>query len=631
MSRHLGAPHREVDHDMALAAVRDRIRLLRRLGAAGPGLLTAIVAFLLVASLVPAGTAVALAVLIERVGTTEAAGLTAVAAAPLVMFAVLLLVGHGLDAVREPLFFLARCRIDGAHRVEVARLASTSDTIGALERPEVQRLIRQARADPENWTERTPGMGALSLLAFLASLLGLVSAGAVLAAYAWWLVPLLVVPALAVQQLDRHGAVMWHRTWLRGIDGGLRAGVWQDAVTSSGEGKEVRVFGLGDWAVGRIDRHIREMFEPVWGLGGRLMTRQWAHFLLALVPLGIAFVAVALSGARGDTSVGVATAVFAAGSSVYRVFGTEVHDIVGGLACVRAFDQLREELRAAPPPRPAAPPPPDAPRATAPPLVRFEGLSFTYPGTRRRVLDGLDLEIWPGELLAVVGLNGAGKSTLIKLLAGLYEPTAGRITADGTDIVHIGAEAWRERIAIVFQDFVRYHLTAADNVALGHGSVPRDEAAIEAAARDAGFDEVLDRLPRGWQTPLARSRTGGVDLSGGQWQQVVLARALYAVRTGARLLVLDEPTAHLDVRTEFDVFARLTAHKGDASVVLISHRLSTVRQADRVVLLDRGRITESGTHDELMALDGAYAAMFAVQADRFRRGHDDRVEEGELR
>ncbi len=177
---------------------------------------------------------------------------------------------------------------------------------------------------------------------------------------------------------------------------------------------------------------------------------------------------------------------------------------------------------------------------------------------------------------------------------------------------------------------MRYHLSAADNVALGNGAVPRDDEALAAAAREAGLTEVLGRLPNGWDTPLARSRTGGVDLSGGQWQQVVLARALYAVHTGARLLVLDEPTAHLDVRTEFDVFGRLAAHRGDATVVLISHRLSTVRQADRIVLLSDGRIAESGSHAALMALGGEYAAMFELQAERFRRGYDDRMEEGDL-
>ena len=144
------------------------------------------------------------------------------------------------------------------------------------------------------------------------------------------------------------------------------------------------------------------------------------------------------------------------------------------------------------------------------------------------------------------------------------------------------------------------------------------------------MSSVLQRLPNGWDTPLSRSRTGGVDLSGGQWQQVVLARALYAVRSGARVLVLDEPTAHLDVRTEFEVFQRLSTVAGGASVVLISHRLSTVRQADRIVLLADGRIAESGSHDELMAAGGRYAEMFRIQAERFTRGYDDRIEEGEL-
>jgi ATP-binding cassette subfamily B protein len=185
-------------------------------------------------------------------------------------------------------------------------------------------------------------------------------------------------------------------------------------------------------------------------------------------------------------------------------------------------------------------------------------------------------------------------------------------------------------VSVVFQDFVRYHLSAADNVALGNALAPPHMAAVVGAARDAGLDRVVSQLPDGWQTPLARARRGGVDLSGGQWQQVALARALYAMRTGARVLVLDEPTAHLDVRTELDVFTRLAAHRGNASVILISHRLSTVRQVDRIVLLNDGRITEAGTHEQLMAAGGDYAAMFTVQAQRFRRGFEDRMDEGEL-
>ncbi|MDT0343987.1 ABC transporter ATP-binding protein [Streptomyces litchfieldiae] len=248
------------------------------------------------------------------------------------------------------------------------------------------------------------------------------------------------------------------------------------------------------------------------------------------------------------------------------------------------------------------------------------------------MLSGLDLEIRPGELLAVVGLNGAGKATLIKLLCGLYRPTGGAVTADGHDIALLRPENWRAHVAVAFQDFVRYPLSAGDNVALGQVAGPVPPGEIEAAAREAGLDPVVARLPAGWDTPLSRTVSGGVDLSGGQWQQVVLARVLYAVRRGARILVLDEPTAHLDVRTEFEVFRRLGERRTGASVVLISHRLSTVRGADRIVLLQDGRITESGTHDELVAAGGRaggrYAEMFAIQAARFRRGHQDRLEEG---
>jgi ATP-binding cassette subfamily B protein len=224
-------------------------------------------------------------------------------------------------------------------------------------------------------------------------------------------------------------------------------------------------------------------------------------------------------------------------------------------------------------------------------------------------------------------MNGAGKSTLTKLLAGLYEPTSGTIRADGRDIAEIGYTAWRRELAIVFQDFVRYPLSARENVALG---AHLDQQLLDSAAREAGFDEVLDRLPAGWDTPLSKELAGGVDLSGGQWQQVVLTRAVYAIKRGAKILVLDEPTAHLDVRTEFEVFERLTRLARDATVILISHRLSTVRQADRIVLLGNGRIAESGSHEELLGRGGDYAAMFTVQAERFQSGYDDRVEEGEL-
>jgi ABC-type multidrug transport system fused ATPase/permease subunit len=301
---------------------------------------------------------------------------------------------------------------------------------------------------------------------------------------------------------------------------------------------------------------------------------------------------------------------------------------------LRAFEQLRERL-GEPVQLPTVSTAAPAARGAAPPLVRFEDVCFGYAsesGPRGPVLDRLDLEIRPGEMLAIVGLNGAGKSTMTKLLAGLYTPTSGRITADGVGVSDPrggGLPVWRSRLAVVFQDFVRYHLSVLDNVRLGHAG-PLNRVAFDAAVREAGLAEVVEQLPDGWNTPLARDRTGGVDLSGGQWQQVILARALYAVGCGAQVLVLDEPTAHLDVRTEFELFGRLATLRQRTTVVLISHRLSTVRQADRILLLDGGRVAEAGTHAELMALRGRYEGMFALQAERFTRGYEDRIEEGGL-
>jgi ATP-binding cassette subfamily B protein len=389
-------------------------------------------------------------------------------------------------------------------------------------------------------------------------------------------------------------------------------------------GKESRIFGLGAWAIDRAQQQLLRMSRPKWSAGRRSVLEQWQIVAVVAPPLVAAFVLVVWQGAGSIARIGTVAGVLGASWAILNLLGfAEALEIEGAIPGNSAFRALRSEL--------ATEVTGDVPPATlqpgsCAPLVQFEAVSFTYPGTADRVLDGLDLEIRPGELLAIVGLNGAGKSTLIKLLAGLYRPSAGRITVDGVDLTSLSLDGWRGRLSVVFQDFVKYQLSAFENVTLGHAAVPADRSAAEAAATDAGLDRTLARLPLGWETPLARTRRDGVDLSGGQWQQVVLARALYALRCGARLLVLDEPTAHLDVRSEFEVFQRLADRKEQASVVLISHRLSTVRLADRIVLLDGGRIAECGTHAQLMGQGGFYAELFTTQARRFQQGFDDRLE-----
>ena len=221
-------------------------------------------------------------------------------------------------------------------------------------------------------------------------------------------------------------------------------------------------------------------------------------------------------------------------------------------------------------------------------------------------------------MLAIVGVNGAGKTTLIKLLGGLYQPTAGRITVDGADLASADLGSWRRRLAVVFQDFVHFELPARDNIRLGAPEQPPDANLLAAAARRAEALEFIEQLPAGWDTWLTRSHSGGADLSGGQWQRLALARALYAVAAGRRVLVLDEPTAHLDVQAELAFFRQVLAHVSGTTVILISHRLSTVRQADRIVLLSGGRVVESGAHDGLVDAGGVYADLFALQAAPFQ-------------
>jgi ATP-binding cassette subfamily B protein len=245
------------------------------------------------------------------------------------------------------------------------------------------------------------------------------------------------------------------------------------------------------------------------------------------------------------------------------------------------------------------------------------GLEFSYPTRDDATLRGVDLHIPQGQSVAVVGVNGAGKSTLLKLLAGLYRPSAGRIAIDGQDPVDAGRDG---RVAVIFQDFTHYPLSLRDNVGFGALALRADDDQLLRALTAAGGAGLLERMNGGWDTVLSREFDGGTELSGGQWQRVALARALAALAAGAGVLVLDEPTAALDVRAEAELFDRFLDVTGGVTTILVSHRLSSVRRAERIVVLDGdlGRIVEDGTHAELLALGGQYATMFAMQAGRFR-------------
>ncbi|HUS61197.1 MAG TPA: ABC transporter ATP-binding protein [Acidimicrobiales bacterium] len=389
-----------------------------------------------------------------------------------------------------------------------------------------------------------------------------------------------------------------------------RANALRDMGMDATAAKEVRLFGLARFFSDRFDREWWEAMERVWR--ERREAVRYSRLMPAM--LGLAHAVALGMVVRSATTAGmkltglsiVLQAVFTAsrlGSVPYGHYEVEF-----GLATIPNLERLERLVAASSEVLEGTDLAPVPART-----IRFEDVWFHYPGGDE-VLRGLDLEIPVGASLAIVGDNGAGKTTLVQLLARLRDPTKGRITVDGIDLTTVRAGEWQRRVAAVSQDALRLPSTAAENVAGGRSL---DREALDAAAASAGATSVIDRLERGWLTMLDRGFTDGTDLSGGQWQRIALARALAAVRADASLLVLDEPTAHMDARAEADLYARFLDLTAGCTTVLISHRFSTVRQADRIVVLAGGRVVEVGTHDELVALGGRYAEMFRVQAARF--------------
>lgn len=392
--------------------------------------------------------------------------------------------------------------------------------------------------------------------------------------------------------------------------------------------KEVRIFGLVDWLGARFGRQWALVMAELWRARQADQRVMVPLLLAALVANLLVLLLAAQSALQGTLSIAALT-VLVQGLFGMALLASQDGDIWVENGAVPAPDIVALEAAVAQLPAPTG-----AIAATALPQteIRFAGVHFTYPGRATPVYAGLDLRIEAGRSLAIVGLNGAGKTTLIKLLTGLELPQAGRITVDGIDLAALDPTTWRQAVAAIFQDFVRYELPARDNI--GFGAVEllqaggNDERLIATAQR-AGAGAILRELPNGLDTVLSRRFAEGTDLSGGQWQRMALARALTAVAAGARLLILDEPTAHLDVRAEADLYDRFLDLTRGLTTIVISHRFSTVRRADRIVVLQDGHITEDGSHAALIAAGGQYAQLFQLQAMRYRDAMLDNGEVGQ--
>lgn len=486
--------------------------------------------------------------------------------------------------------------------------------IAHLEDPATLDLIESARGVGTQGLR--PGDAVAALASLLPSWAQALGSAALLATFRWWLGLgwLLMWPVLLYylqREYLRVGEVGYGQaSALR------RADYYRDLALRPAAAKEVRVWGLSDWLAGRYGAAWRGAMEPLWRArkpGRRVL---WLATTAVVAADLLSFGLLAWAAVRGDLALG-ALAVYtqaALSASFFRAFD-DANMILSNaaIAVPRALEldrRLLVELSK------AQPLPQDAPRES----IRFERVAFRYPGLAQPIFSRLDLDIPAGRSLAIVGANGAGKTTLVKLLCRLYEPVGGRITMDGMDLGAFDPAAWRGQVAAIFQDFARYHLSAGENVAMGAPGLAGDMDKLRAAARRAGALDLIEALPRGWDTVLSREYTGGVDLSGGQWQRIALARALFAVEGGARVLILDEPTANLDVRAEAELYDRFLEITAGLTTILISHRFSTVRRADHIVVIEDGRVVEAGSHAELMAEGGRYAAMFRVQAERFVEG-----------
>ena len=604
--------------------------MLRLLSIAERTLVVVLAAAAMAAGVLPLVFTVSVGLLVAQLPDVVQAGFSSEAGSRMVwLLAVTAVVFAALQVVapaREALELIIRRQIDEQLRAQTLDDLMRPARIAHLEDPGLRDHLPLIRDGSVNMGASPGGAAVMTVRLIAVYVQGLGGAVLVGLAFSWWAAAGLLSVCLLSRGIVRRAFFAFLWAWadpeqLRGqrrFDYTLMLGIGPAGA------KESRMFGLAGWLV---DRFLRD-----WQLGLQ-RTEQTRNSLfrafgrgygLLLISYALVFLAMAGAASSGRLELGALVVAVQASFDLAQLsqtgpwdweleFGTIVLPKVNALSAhaARAAAGAKGARSA---------------EMAAAGDVHFEGVGFRYPDTDRDVLRGLDLAIPAGQALAIVGANGAGKTTLVKLLAGLYEPTEGHIALDGVDLRHVEPGAWQRKIAVVFQDFVRYQLPARDNIGFGAVAHLHQAEALARAAAKSGADAVIDTLPHGWDTVLSRQYTRGADLSGGEWQRVALARCHFAIEAGARILVLDEPTASLDVRAEAEFFARFVELTAGLTTILISHRFSTVRAADRIVVLTEGGIREDGTHEELVALDGVYAEMFRLQAGRYRSGSEATAE-----
>jgi ABC-type multidrug transport system fused ATPase/permease subunit len=588
-----------------------------------PGFAIAWWLLLVARALVPAALAVVTGLLVGRVA--GGGDLTA----PLVAFGVVFVVSQVGPSLHQIVGALLGHHLSTILNDRLMAATLGPDGVGHLERGDLTNDLTTARDFDLGWTGPPMFMNMDFIAQGLVTLMGGIASALVLVGFAWW-APVLVLLA-------------WGSThWL------LReSGVWRDRntdevktarrhtdyayalATEPAAAKEVRLFGLAPWLLERFTSHRLRLHQLQYDATRLREKSLTGALVIVLAANAVLFGMLAREGHAGSLDlqslVTYAGAAFGAGAIA---FGGLSWALDGAAAPVVAIERLEVEMAragalgatASGVGHPATSSTSGGPTSGGPtsggrhaPEIRFRDVTFTYPTGSRPVLEHFDLTIPAGASLAIVGQNGVGKTTLAKLLCRLYDPDSGAIEVDGVDLRDLDLPLWRSRLAAVFQDFVRYELPLRDNVA----PLGADTALVEAALEQAGASGLADL-----DAPLAKGYPDGVDLSGGQWQRVALARAVARVGGGADVVLLDEPTAMLDVRGESEIFGRLLAATSAATTILVSHRFSTVRQAELICVVEHGRVVERGTHHELVALRGRYFTMYDLQASRFHDGRE---------